>query len=176
MLIFDLLTLHYKSYTMKWLFLCLLSLFCFKGRAGTDLLIKKPLANFIMANLEKDQLRSGSITFLQSGITLPDNLDIALVEGKLGKEHLKLLGRRPLTQEEMSRISMLMTDTAMYERYISIGRDDVATVCPSLSSPEYDVVIELDAVLGGTIVLFMRITAVHFTWLILVSTAMLIAL
>ena len=150
---------------MKFLFSFLMVCCSFLGMAEEELLIKKPLADFIMASLEKDKQSAGFITFLKTGIDIPDNIDVADVEEKLQTERLKRAGRRALTQEELSRISSFMTDTAMYERDAIIDQDLVATVCPALVNPEYDVIIEFKGVSGGKVVICLSATHNHYSFI-----------
>lgn len=148
----------------KSIMLLLLILLHFSSIAGEELLLKQPVTGFLIANLDKNLLRSGTIILLNENITLPDNLDIPLVEARL-QGSLKSEKQRQLSDAELSRISALLTDTAMYARYTLIDGDDVGFFCATSNNPTYDVLIVLKGEGGVKISLCLSTTHNYYSFI-----------
>lgn len=148
----------------KFIILSLLILLHFNSFAGEELLLKQPVADFLIANLDKNLLRSGKIIFLNESFTLPDNLDIPLVEARL-QERLKGEKQKQLSDTELSLISALMTDTALYARYALVDGDDVGSFCTASTNPAYDVLIVLKGEGGVKISLCLSTTHNYYSFI-----------
>lgn len=151
---------------MKLFFLTILTLIYLNSNAQEELFISKPVASFIVSSFEGNNIKSGTITFLKESISMPDNLNISLIEDKLRKENLLLKSQEQLTNIDLTGLSSLLKDTAMYSRYLRnpARKEIIETFCTS-KNIMYDILIELNCLSGGKIILCLSTSQNQYTFI-----------